>query len=195
MLWRRVAGPTDRRPQRQTFRLELSAENDEAEVLREYADSNSCVNFGPESPTSNPNIPSATPDVLHIVITRDFQSPIGLTSCSALSSDHLPVIIDTGCRSSFHCPPDQPDVRRTDWGNFQAQLEAKIPLNPELLNSMDIEACVGSFSCAILEALVASTNKRRPHGDPNPRPRLVYRIKYTCKTDCGDGGRSQGTPL
>ena len=147
-------------------------------LLRDYADSNSCVNFGPDSPTTNPYIPSATPDVLYIVITRDFQSPIHLTSCSSLSSDHLPVFVDTRCRSPFHCPPDRPDVRRTDWAKFQAQLEAKIPLNLELLNSMDIEACVGNFSGAIVEALVASTPKRRPHGNPKPRPRLVFRMKY-----------------
>jgi hypothetical protein len=32
---------------------------------------------------------------LDIVITRDLHSPICLTSCSALSSDHLPVLIDS----------------------------------------------------------------------------------------------------
>ena len=55
---------------------------------------------------------------------------------------------------------------RTDWANFQAHLEAKVPLNPEFLNSMDIDACVGKFSGAILEAPAASTPNRRPHGDP-----------------------------
>ena len=57
-------------------------------LLRDYADSNSSVNFRPHSPTTNPYIPSATPDALDIAITRDFQSPIDLTSCSALSSDY-----------------------------------------------------------------------------------------------------------
>ena len=146
--------------------------------MRDYADSNSCVIFGPDSPTTKVYNPSATLDVLDIVITRDLQSLIDLTSCSPLSSDHLPVFIDTRCRSSFRCPPDRPDVRCTDWANFQAQLEAKIPHNPEFLNSMDIEECVGNFSGAIFEALVASTPKRRPHFDPNPRPRLVFRKKY-----------------
>ena len=83
-------------------------------LLLDYADSNSSVIFGPDSPTTNPYNPSATPDVLDIVITRDLQSPIDLTSCSALSSDYLPLFIDTRCRSSFHCPPDCPYVRRTD---------------------------------------------------------------------------------
>ena len=80
-------------------------------LLTEYSDSTSCVVFRPDSPTTNLSNPSATPDVLDIVITRDLQSPIDLTSCSALSLDHLPVFIVTRCRSSFHCPPDRSDVR------------------------------------------------------------------------------------
>ena len=75
-------------------------------LLRDYADRNACMISRPDSPTTNPYNPSATPDVLDIVITRGLPSSVVLTSCSALSSDHLPVLIDTGCRSSVHHPPD-----------------------------------------------------------------------------------------
>ena len=92
-----------------------------------------------------------------------------LTSCSALSSDHLPVLIDTMCRSSFQHPPDRPDVRRTDWANFQTHLETEIPFNPELHTSMDNDTCVENFSGAILGALEASTPKLRPIGDLRPQ--------------------------
>jgi endonuclease/exonuclease/phosphatase family metal-dependent hydrolase len=102
--------------------------------LRDYAEGNSCLIFGPNSPTTNPYNHSATPDVLDIVITRDVPSSVALTSCSAISSDHLPILIDTGCRSTFQHPPNRPDVWRTDWANFQTLLEAEIPLIPELHN-------------------------------------------------------------
>jgi endonuclease/exonuclease/phosphatase family metal-dependent hydrolase len=69
-------------------------------ILRDYAVGNSCLIFGPDSPTTNPYNASATPDVLDIVITRNLTTPVYLTSCSALISDHLPVLIDTTCRSS-----------------------------------------------------------------------------------------------
>jgi hypothetical protein len=163
-------------------------------LLRDYADSNSCLIIGPDSPTTNQYNPSATPDVLDIVITRDLHSPIDRTSCSALSSDQLPVLIDTRCRSSFHSPPDRPDVKRTDWANFQAELEAKIPHNPELIKSMDIDTCVGNLSSAILEALAASTPKCRPRGDPTPQIPAGVQVEIRLKTGCGDGGRSPGTP-
>jgi hypothetical protein len=59
-------------------------------LLRDYANGNSCLIFGPDTPTTNPYNHLATPNVLDIVITKNLTSPVYLTSCSALSSDHLP---------------------------------------------------------------------------------------------------------
>ena len=100
--------------------------------LRDYADGNSCLILGPDTPTTNPYTPLVTPDVLDIMITKNLTSLVYLTSCSALSSDHLPVLIDTTCRSSSQHPPDSPDFRRTEWANFQTDLEDQIPFDPEL---------------------------------------------------------------
>jgi hypothetical protein len=72
------------------------------------------------------------------VITKDLLSTVYLTSCYALSSDHLPVPIDTACRSSFKHPPHPPDFRRTEWASFQTHLEDQIPFNPELHNEIVI---------------------------------------------------------
>ena len=83
-------------------------------LLSAYADGNSSLIFGPDSPTTYPYNPSVTPDVLDVII-KYLQIPVYLTSCSALSSDHLPVIIDTTCRFSFN----RCDFRRTDCSNFQ----------------------------------------------------------------------------
>ena len=68
----------------------------------------------PDSPTSNQCNPSATLDVLDFIITKNLSFPVYLTSCSALSLEHLPFLIDNACRSSFLHPPDRPDFRRTD---------------------------------------------------------------------------------
>jgi len=64
------------------------------------------------------NLPPA-----EIVITKYLSFPVYLASCSALSSEHLPVLINTACRSSAHLPPDRPDFRRTAWANFATHLE------------------------------------------------------------------------
>jgi hypothetical protein len=67
-------------------------------LLRFYADKKSFLIFEPDTPTTNPYNPLATPDVLDIVITKKPTSPVYLTSCSSLGSDHLPVLIATMCR-------------------------------------------------------------------------------------------------
>jgi len=137
-------------------------------LLRDYADGNSSLIFGPDSPTTNPNNPLVSPDVLDIVITKNLSFPVYLTSCFALISDHLPVLIDTSYRSFFHNPPDRPDFRRTDWASFQTQLEVLIPFDSELHNEMAIDTCVENFSGAVLKALAALNPKRRPRDDPQP---------------------------
>ena len=122
------------------------------------------VIFGPDTPTTNPCSPLATPDFFDIVITKNLTLSVYLTSCSALSSDQLPVLIDTTCRSSFRRPPDRPDFRHADWANFQTHFEDQIPFDPELHDGMAIDTCVET-SGAVLKALAASTPKRRPRAD------------------------------
>jgi len=102
------------------------------------------------------------------VIVKEHPFPVYLTSCSALSSDHLTVLIETACRSSFQHPPDRPDFRRTDWANFQGHLEDRIPFDPELHNRMAIGKFVENFSAAVLMALAASTPKFSSRDDPRP---------------------------
>ena len=102
------------------------------------------------------------------MITKNLTSPVYLTSCSALSSDHLPALIVTTCRSSFQHPRDRPDFRQTDWANFLTHLKDRMPFDPELHDAMTIDTCLENFSSAVLKALAASTPKRRPR--PNPRP-------------------------
>ena len=77
--------------------------------LRDYANEHSCLIYGPGTPTTIPYNSSATPDVLDIVLSKNIVTPVYLTTCSALSSDHLPVLIDTRCLSSFLNLLDRPE--------------------------------------------------------------------------------------
>jgi hypothetical protein len=134
--------------------------------LRDYADRNSGLIHGPSTPTTIPYNPSATPDFLDILITRDLTFPVHLTTCSALSSDHLPVLIDKQCPSSFLSPPEGQDFRKTDWSKFQACLEARMPTSPDIPNEGAIDACVKELTGAISKALADPTPKCRPRADP-----------------------------
>jgi hypothetical protein len=128
-------------------------------LLRDYADRHSCLIHGPDSPTTIPYNPSATPDVLDIAVTKNLPTPVHLTACSALSSDHLPILIDTTCRSSFLNPQDRPDFKRTDWSKFQACLDNVIPFNTETADEVGINTCVENLTSAISGALEKSTPK------------------------------------
>jgi len=98
-LFRRgIAGLEGRRLQSQTRGLELAAEHETGKLLRDYADETYCLILGPDFPATNPYNPSVTSYVLDIVTTKNFPFPVYLNSCSALSSDNLPVLIDTSCR-------------------------------------------------------------------------------------------------
>jgi hypothetical protein len=81
-----------------------------------------------------------------------------LFSCSVLSSDHLPIIIDTTCHSPFLRPPNHPDFRPIDWADFQAHLEDEIPINLDVHKVVEINTCIENLSgTTVMKALIAST--------------------------------------
>jgi hypothetical protein len=47
-------------------------------LLRDYANINSCLIYGLDSPTTAPYTHNATPDVLDIVVVKDFVQPVHL---------------------------------------------------------------------------------------------------------------------
>jgi len=80
---------------------------------------------------------------------KDLPSPVHLTSCSALSSDHVPF-----CRHyvSFILskPSDRPDFRQTEWVNFQDCLEEEIPIKLDLPNRAAIDTCIENQFGAVM---------------------------------------------
>lgn len=77
----------------------------------DFTDENSCLICGPNTPTTVPYKFSATPDGTDLFITKYCLTTVYLTTCSPLSSDHLPILFDTRCRSSFHNPLDRLNLR------------------------------------------------------------------------------------
>jgi len=69
-----------------------------AKIVRDYADENSCLIFGQESPNTKPYHPPVSPDVLDIMLTKNISFSVYLTSYFALSLDQLPVFSDISCR-------------------------------------------------------------------------------------------------
>ena len=110
-------------------------------LLRDYANENSCLIYGPDT-HHYPIQLSAAPDDLDIVLTRNLVTPVHLKACSALSSGHLSVLIDTRCRTSFLNLLERSALRRTDWAKFKFCLEDRLPSNLKLPNDVEFHSCV-----------------------------------------------------
>ena len=95
-----------------------------------------------------PNL-SASPDINDIIITKYVISPLCEIFCSALISDHVPLLNDKTHRSSFFHPPDHQDFRSTDWATFQASLEDGILLKPDLHDEVANDTCVDELFSAL----------------------------------------------
>jgi hypothetical protein len=109
-----------------------------------------------------PHAHNDTPDVLEIVFVKVFVVPVHLAVCSALRSDHLPILIDNMCRSSFQNLLDRPDFTRMDWAAFQACLDdrLRLPGNPVVNDEEEIDKCVEEPTRSIQEATATSAPKR-----------------------------------
>jgi len=118
----------------------------------------SCLIFRLDTPTTIPCNIFPISDALDIVIAKDWVTPAYLTTCSELSTDQLPVPINTQCQSSFLNPLECPDLR-TDWSKFHFSLEVGLPSNPDLLNEVPCVECVKKLPSVILMVLAESTSK------------------------------------
>jgi len=108
MLCRRIACPFGRRSQCKHREWNSRVNSPREVLLRDFATANSCFVHGPDVPTTVPSCPIHTPDVPNIVVVKDFLLPVNQTVCSALSSDHFPVIVDIYCQSSIQTMPERP---------------------------------------------------------------------------------------
>jgi hypothetical protein len=111
-------------------------------LLRDYAIRNTCLIHTPDSPTTATYTHNASLDVFDIIVVKNFVLPVYLTVCSALSLDHLPILIDSMCRSSFHNPLDRTGFTRMDWAAFQACLDDRLSGNPVVNNEEAIDKCI-----------------------------------------------------
>jgi hypothetical protein len=89
------------RVSKRTHKLKLRLITTRTSLLLDNVNENSCLLYRPDITTTIPYHFSATPDAHEVVATEDFAFLENLAVCYTLSSDFLPVLIVTTCRSSF----------------------------------------------------------------------------------------------
>jgi hypothetical protein len=110
-------------------------------LLRDYAHKNACLIYGPDSPTSVPYQQNTNPHVLDGLCQG-----LRLTSASvypAFRSDHLHVLIDTTCRTSFQHLLHRLYFKGAEWVAYQACFEDRLPGSP-VLNGV-LTSCLAPF--------------------------------------------------
>jgi hypothetical protein len=134
-------------------------------LLCDYANRNSSLVYGTDSPTTNPYNSNATPNVLDIVIVKDFVLPVHLTVCQALSSDHHLSSPTQYVEHLFTTHRTTPTSR--EWTG-PASLEAGLPGNPAVNDKEGINKFFEKVTSAIKAALAASAPRSRLCADWRP---------------------------
>jgi hypothetical protein len=162
-------------------------------MLRDYAKRNCCFICGPDARTTLLQHTMRSWKSLILWLSRiwSYRS----SACPALSSDHLPILIVTTCRSSFQNLLDRPDLTRKDWAAFQVCLDDRLPGNLAANDEEVTDKCVEELISAIQEATAASAPKCRPRAESGPLHPLVFRIPYAWRTGWGGSSTSSGTPI
>ena len=166
-----------------------------AELLREYVSTNSCIVYGPTTQTTAPFSSANQADVLDTVIVKEFVLPV-TDFFDALSSDHLPVLVDNPCRASFNVPPHLPNLKRVDWANLQDHLATGLPGGTRVETMEDIDASLETLTKANQNALRVALPKRRPDEDRSRGTLLPSSGSINCKdrltTSLRIGGMNSG---
>jgi hypothetical protein len=147
-------------------------------LLRDYANRKTCSIYGPNSPTTVPYTQNATSNILDVEVVKVVVLPVYLNICSALSSDHLPVLIDDTRRSFFQNLLDRPEFKRMDWAAFHAFLDDRLPGNPVVNDEETNGKCVEELTSTILRATAASALKRQSVPTRGPLYPLVFSMRY-----------------
>lgn len=138
----------------------------------------------PTEYTFHPRRPDHRPDILDVVLFKNFRKPIYQTVLNELESDHLPVVI-----SFFNTPQQIPVVPRLiegkiDWEVFHNELDKNIKSPGPIHTNDDIDKAVRQYievvKISIQPAVTSMNNKKRRY--PSTPIEILNLIKLKNKT-------------
>lgn len=119
-----------------------------------------CLSQG--EPTYWPTDRKKTPDLLDFFITKNVpQTQLSVKSCTDLSSDHTPVILNINSTILLNEYPPKPYNKNTNWETYQEYINNNLNLNISLKSTGDVENAVENLNQLIHEALGRSTPLRK----------------------------------
>lgn len=146
--------------------------------LKAIADASGCEIFFPNSPTYFPTNKNYKPDVLDIALCKNVHFPPRLTIHYELSSDHFPVLADMRRGGLVMSTALTTQRRRTNWKQFQVELQQRIPDASVLTGPQQIESGATKFAEAVTDSLNAAAEKQRSFKKEQPlTPYLLNLIR------------------
>lgn len=137
-------------------------------ALRRYIDSrDDTIVAGPTDPTHYPNN-LGNPDVLDILIAKDFTFEYELTTINDLSSDHVPVIVTISSQPTTRLPPQS--TLRTDWTRYYNNLLTQLTPPPPATTPNELDDQVAQLHDKLTTALSNATSQGRPKNSRHSLP-------------------------
>lgn len=132
--------------------------NPNGTLLNKIASENNLNVDAPPEYTYYPTRRNHLPDILDIVVSKNFNKTINQNVLTELDSDHLPVIIRWNNIPLFIPPPQKLIQGRIDWTNFKSSLDKKI-LPPTLKTIDEIDSQIDTYTENIAESIKMATHK------------------------------------
>ena len=122
--------------------------------------------YYPSTPTRIPLNGRTLPSTLDIVLSNGLHEIENLSTQTALSSDHLPVLFKVSAESQREIPDHFIfDYKSADWNQFKLILDSRIDLDfslDRIENESQIDTMIDTFTTALLEARAEAVPKTRP---------------------------------
>lgn len=135
----------------------------------------------PNEPTYFPYRLNAEPDILDIVLLKNFRLPITQTVLHELDSDHVPVLISFNCTPRITTPPPKLITGRVDWNVFRDKIDQHLKHVTPLSHAEDIDRAVAEFTHstvkAVHQATIIKNNNRYRQKSSYPPENILKIIK------------------
>lgn len=126
-------------------------------------------------PTYWPTDAAKVPDVIDFYISKNF-SQSSTKVLTDLTSDHLPVILETMSGSVLPIKKVGIVTKNTDWNKFQEIVSAEVPLGTKISTVAQLNTAAAQFSELLRKAAKSST----PDTTPLPSPAGGFTTQISC---------------
>ena len=135
--------------------------NRNGEKLLEYASNIGLMIAAPDDFTYFATKRRFAPNMLDIVLTQKFSTPLVQTPLPELNSDHVPVVITIQSKPHSRSAIPRLTNGKLGWDTFRSELNKNVVIPQFYTSTKDIDKAVNFFNDTIIKAVQSSTYTTR----------------------------------